>query len=113
MKNLILLLVPFFIISCVNNFDKDHKKFVVTDFSKKRVDTLIPYESKTYVGYYIKIKGKVDDSVKIQREGYYDIILSKKIDTLINGNYYGTEIVIWTFDPYKAKTGKLEIEYGL
>lgn len=35
------------------------------------------------------------------------------IDTLINGDYYGTENVIWTFDPYRATKGKLEIEYGL
>lgn len=91
----------------------DHREFVITDFSKKRVDTLIPYENKSYVAYFIKVKGNVNDTIKIQREGYYDINLYGIIDTLINGDYYGPENVIWTFDPYRATKGKLEIEYGL
>ena len=28
-------------------------------------------------------------------------------------DYYGTENIIWVFEPYKATKGKLKIEYGL
>jgi len=115
MKNKIIL-VSFGLIlafSCYDNKGSDYKKFTVTDFSKKRIDTLKPHENKSYYAYYIKVKGHVSDSVKIKRKGYYDIILSGKIDTLINGDYYGTEEIIWIFDPYKASQGKLKIEYSL
>ena len=101
------------VFSCELYTGKDHRKFTVTDFSKKRVDTLIPCDDKSYYAYYIKVKGQINDSIKIQREGYFDVILSGKVDTLINGDYYGKDTVIWTFDPYRAKKGKLEIEYAL
>ncbi len=113
MKKIIPVLAIFLLISCGTSTRKDRKKFTITDFSNIRVDTLIPYENKSYFAYIIKIKGEVDDTVKIKREGYYDVILSGTIDTLLNGDYYGTETVIWTFDPYRATKGKLEIEYSL
>ncbi len=112
MKNRILILFVL-ILSCINKQNNDYLKFTILDFSKKRTDTLIPFESKSYNSFYIKVKGFSNDSIKIQRKGYYDIILSGKIDTLINGDYYGTENIIWTFEPYKGTKGKLEIEYGL
>ena len=114
MKRIIPLLAISLIFSCEIYTSKDRRKFTVTDFSKKRVDTLIPYENKSYYAYLIKIRGEVDDSIKIQRDGYYHyIILPGKVDTLLNGDYYGTDTIIWTFNPYRATKGKLEIEYGL
>lgn len=93
--------------------EKDKKIFTITDFSKIRIDTLKPYNNKSYVGYYIKVKGNVNDSIKIQRKGYYDIILTGQLDTIINGDYYGGENVIFIFKPYLANKGKIEIEYSL
>lgn len=113
MKKIISLLAILLIFSCEIYTSKDHKKFTVTDFSKKRVDTLIPYENKSYFAYYIKVRGQINDSIKIQRKGHFDVILSGNVDTLLNGDYYGTDTIIWTFDPYRANRGKLEIEYGL
>lgn len=100
----------FVFVSC-NTQDK--KKITIIDFSKIRIDTLRPYDNKSYVGYYIKVKGNVNDSIKIQRKGYYDVILTGEIDTLINGDYYGGENVIFIFKPYLANQGKVEIEYSL
>ncbi len=114
MKKLtVICLLSLLFISCECNNCADHRKFVVTDFSKKRVDTLFPNESKTYVGYLVKVKGKTNDSIKISRKGYNDIILNGEIDTLISNDYYGTEDVIWIFNPYNATHGQLEIEYKL
>jgi len=110
MKKIKILIISFLVFASCG---KDYRKFTITDFSKKRIDTLRPYGYKSYVSYYIKIKGHTNDSIKIFRKGYYDIILSGNIDTLINGDYYGTEKVIWVFDPYNATEGELEIEYGL
>ena len=45
----------------------------MVDFSKKRIDTLIPFESKSYNSFYIKAKEFSNDGVKIQRKGYYSI----------------------------------------
>jgi len=114
MKKIIPLLAIILMFSCGTSTRQDLMKFTVTDFSNIRVDTLIPYENKSYVAHIIRIKGEVDDTVKIKREEfYYYLILPGKVDTLLNWDYYGTETVIWTFDPYRAKKGKLEIEYSL
>jgi len=110
MKNLLLILSVFCIISCKT---KDRKKITITDFSKIRIDTLKPYDNKSYVGFYIKLKGYANDSIKIQRKGYYDVILTGQLDTIINGDYYGGEDVIFVFKPYLANKGKIEIEYSL
>lgn len=105
----VLVFLGFLFISC----NKDYRKFTVTDFSKVRVDTLVPYKNKTYVSFIIKVKGFSDDTIKIKRDGYYDIKFSGEVDTLLNSDYYGTHDVICIFDPYKATEGELEIEYSL
>lgn len=114
-KVLFNFLLPILILSCDCKNCGDHRNFVVTDFSKKRVDTLIPYENKTYVGYFIKVKGNVNDTIKIQTVNYggHYTIPPGEIDTLLNADYYGTDTLIWAFDPYKATKGKLKIEYSL
>ena len=106
-------LLYFLALGCNCKNCGDHRKFTVTDFTQKRMDTLVPLEHKSYVGYFAKIKGNVNDTIQFRREGYFDINLFGEIDTLINGDYYGTEDIIWIFDPYKATEGELEIEYGL
>lgn len=111
-KPLILLVFLLFSLSNCNNH-LIRKKIVITDFSKKRIDTLEPNNLASHVGYYIKIKGHSNDSIKINLSGYNDIKLSGKIDTLMNGDYYGGEKMIFTFSPYKATKGNLEVEYGI
>lgn len=106
----ILIIIGFVFFSCNN---KDYRKFTVVDFSKKRIDTLIPYKNKTYVSFVIKVKGYTNDTVKIKRIGYFDIILSGQLDTIINYDYYGSHNIKCVFDPYKATEGKLKIEYSL
>lgn len=112
MKNKILIIL-FLIFSCARNQNKDFSRFTITDFSNKRIDTLKPLSSKSYSSFYIKVNGFSNDTIKIKRKGYHDIILSGNIDTLVNGDYYGTENIIWLFEPYKATKGELKIEYGL
>lgn len=110
MKNIKLLFIVSIFISCNT---KDRRQFIVNDFSQIRIDTLKPNKNKSYVSLYIKLNGYVNDSIKIQRKGYYDILLSGQLDTLINVDYYGNQDVIFIFNPYLANNGKLEIEYSL
>lgn len=107
---IVLSIITF--ISCIT-YQKDKRNFIVNDFSTSRIDTLKPYDNKSYTQFYIKINGYVNDSIKIQRKGYYDIILVGKLDTIINGDYYGKEEIVFVFNPFHAKEGKLEIEYSL
>lgn len=113
MRKIFSALIFSLIFCCCNKGKSDYKKITITNFSEKRVDTLTPYKDKSYVAFYLKVKGHVNDSIKIQRDGYFDIVLSGQIDTLINGDYYGDHKVIYIFNPYKATKGELEIEYSL
>ncbi|MFN0729825.1 hypothetical protein [Polaribacter gochangensis] len=108
MKKLIFIFAIVLITSC----DKqDRVKFTVTDFSKKRIDTLKPIEGKSYFGSFFKINGFVNDTIRIQP--YFGNGLVGEIDTIVRVDYYGGLNVIIEFDPYKATEGKLEIEYNL
>ena len=108
--NLIIIISILIFVSCNSN---DKRKFIISDFSTIRIDTLKPYKNKSYTGFYIKINGYVNDSIKIQRTGYYDVVLSGQLDTIINGDYYGGEDVIFIFKPHLANKGRIEIEYSL
>jgi len=48
-----------------------------------------------------------------KKPGLYDIVLNGEIDTLVNGDCYGAMGMIWIFNPYKATSGKLEVEISL
>jgi len=114
MKKTTFILILLAMVSCVV-YTKDRKKFVINDFSKVRLDTLIPNKNKSYYAYYIKVKGIVNDTIKIEMMNYggHYIIPPGEIDTLLNADYYGKDTLIWAFNPYKATKGKLEIEYAL
>jgi len=108
-KTIGLIVICWFIISCNN----DYRKFKITDYTKQRIDTLVPNNNKTYVSFVIKVKGYSNDTIKIKQVGYNDLNLIGDIGTIYRRDYYGTENVICIFDPYKATKGKLEIEYDL
>ena len=112
MKYLIIFLSFFMMTSCSLSSKKKH---IVTDFSKKIVDTITPdADCKNYSNKYFTVKGFANDTVslKINEDGT-NFYFVGKIDTLINGDYYGTFNQVFYFDPYKAKNGKLEIEFGM
>lgn len=109
----LLILILFVSLGACNSNDIDHKEFTVEDFSKKRYDTLIPYENGSYVMFYVKIKGSVNDTVKFKIDGFWDIRLQGKIDTIFQSDYYGGNKIPIMFEPYKASKGKLEVVYSL
>lgn len=111
MKRLVYLILVIVFFSCSEK--KDYKSFTITDFSKKRIDTLIPYKYKSYYVYFIKVKGFTNDTIKIKHKNSFDIKLSGKIDTIIRNDYYGTSIKTPVFDPHKATEGELQIIYSL
>ena len=86
-------------------------------FSKKRIDTLKPYDWKkkspihSYATSIVKIRGYSNDTIKFG--GIWDLTLSGKIDTIVKMDYYGTHNIICVFSPYRATKGDLEIEYSL
>jgi len=110
-KVTILLCIAFGFISCSPAIDEANITF--SDFDSSQEIELVPYEDKTYVSWVIQAKGYVHDSIKIKRDGYYDIILTGTIDTLINGDYYGKKSLKYTIDPYKAKNGSLNLSFSL
>lgn len=111
MKNYFPLICFLMFVSCKESSDQAEMK--MNSFDSVKEITLIPYDGKTYVSWVIEAKGYIDDTIKIKREGYYDINLRGEIDTLINGDYYGQQIINYTVDPYKAKSGSLIIKFSL
>ena len=86
-------------------------KFEVVDFSVSKKDSLIPYISKGYSTQIIKINGNVDDTIRIK--GFYgnSIYLTGNIDKEYYIEYYGGTPAFMSFEPYKAKKGKLKIKH--
>ena len=111
MKILFLLFTVLMIISCDQG--SDEAKIELTNFDTSKEVILIPYEGKTYVSWVIKANGSLDDTLKIKRDGYYDINLVGNVDTLINGDYYGQHPVKYVIDPYRTKNGSLTILFSL
>jgi len=110
MKKYICIVLILFLSSCVRN---DRNKLIITEFNKKIVDTLHPY-NKSYTAYNINIKGYINDSIRI---GFgpdsYSFYFVGEIDEKLIFDYYGQFERLFIFDPYKATEGRLEIKYGL
>ncbi len=111
MKCFFILIILFFSSCCYEK--NDTRTFEVLDFSKERIDTLIPLNNKSYVSYFIKVKGFSNDTILFKSNYFYDIKLSGEIDTIISGDYYGKDTIIISFKPYKAINGNLKIKYSL
>lgn len=108
MKKILFVFSLILVVSC----DKqDRVKFTIRDFSKKRIDTLMPIEGESYFRSFYKVNGFVNDTIKIYP--FIENGLIGKIDTIIRIDYYGGLNVVLEFDPYKATKGNLEIEYNL
>ena len=116
MKLLIIIMLSVFSISIFIFgygffYTKDQARLSITDFSKKRINILVPYNYKTYATSLVKVKGYTNDTIKIR--GIFSMNLSGKIDTIVSRDYYGTHNIRCIFDPYKATEGELIIEYSL
>lgn len=112
MKNkLILLIFAYTCICCSKRTDEI--TFTVTDFSQKRIDTLIPHKYTSYHTSIIKIKGFCNDTIIVKEQGSFDFKFVGNIDTIIRTDYYGIYNKIFLFEPYKCTSGKLNIEYHL
>lgn len=92
----------------------DSIKWSVSDFAKPKSITLKPYNWKTYTTINVKVKGYVNDTIKIvQGKPYYDILLLGELDTIIQMDYYGQIDRVFTFEPFRATEGKIEINISL
>lgn len=112
MKLSLLIAVCFILICCKK--EDEGKKYTITKFDKIICDTIKPKKGSTYVAKMIRVKGYADDSIFVSfGNKYYGYYLSKDIDTIITTDYYGEKDGIFIFNPYKAKKGKLEIEFDL
>lgn len=112
MRRIILIIFTLLITSC----DKDYKKLRITDFNQKKEIKLEPYKFIPYAMLNIKVKGHVNDTIKISYDlyGKSDYYISGSIDTLlVYTDYYGEGPVNFYFDPYKATKGDLIIEFKL
>jgi hypothetical protein len=112
MKLSLLISVCFIFFCCKQEYEG--KKYTITKFDKIICDTIKPKKGSTYVAKMIQVKGYADDSIFVSFGGkYYNHYLSKDIDTIIITDYYGESNGVFIFNPYKARKGKLKIEFGL
>ena len=117
----ILFNVFLIIIFCACNntntgeYKSDSVVWKITDFEEKKSIILKPDSTKTYAALVIKVLGNTEDTIKIKRDkGFYDIILSGQIDTIIRQDYYGNNISYYfEFDPYMSKNGSLQINIDM
>lgn len=95
--------------------DTVKKEYVITEFNKTITDTLYPIKNEgNYTHMYINIKGVTDDSIYVKfYEDNFSHYLKGKIDTTFSSEYYGYNKAYFTFNPYKAKKGNLNITFGI
>lgn len=109
-----LILSILFLSSCSES--NDRKEIKITDFQEKFQDSLVPND-RSYSTYYIRVRGYANDSIKIipgqEGDGTYSFYYNGNIDEELRMDYYGTYTQHFTFDPYKATEGELNIEYKL
>ncbi|MFV0158325.1 hypothetical protein OBK24_07620 [Empedobacter falsenii] len=84
-------------------------KILIDKFSTTIIDSLSPVSGKGYSIQLIKIKGSIDDSIMIKGFYGYPIYLKGTINKEFNNEYYGSSPSVIKIDPYKAKTGELQI----
>ena len=111
MRKLFFLIVPIVVITSCG---RDDEKLSITNFNESRTIKLEPYKWYPYAMINIRVKGYVDDTIKIKRGApFYDINLVGQLDTVRQMEYYGEGPVEFTFDPYRATKGNLEINIEL
>lgn len=92
--------------------NKRSNSFVITDFSRPKIDTLAPMERGIYTAALFKIEGYCNDTIKIKFNGF-ELKYSGIINDHLNLDYYGSHKVDFMFIPYRATKGKLSISYGI
>lgn len=114
MRNKNYYLFVFFVsITLLSCSRKDRVFITITDFSKTQTVVVEPYGIIPYSMANIKVKGYVNDTIKIiQGSGLFDIYLFGELDTIRKIEYYGEGPRTFIIDPYKASEGKLEMEFN-
>ncbi|MEP6260331.1 MAG: hypothetical protein ABJ092_02045 [Gillisia sp.] len=108
---LLMVLGSITLLSCSR---KDRVFITITEFSKSQTVVVEPYGVIPYSMVNIKVKGYVNDTIKIiQGPGLFDIYLYGELDTIRKIEYYGEGPRTFIIDPYKGSEGKLEIEFNL
>ena len=102
--------------SCLED-TSDQKLVTITQFDKVFVDSLTPIENRNYGGYYFKISGYANDSIRLKpgkaEDQYFWLYFKDSINFQRSIDYYGQFTTYITLDPYKATEGELKIEYRL
>lgn len=112
MKTIYISLLLFITVICVSCSDtKIVKEYKITDFNTEVTDTIFPKLNQNYTTKYIKLKGKVDDTIYIYIDSGYKRYLVGNIDTIFSADYYGRYPVLYNFNPYRASAGELELEF--
>ena len=112
----ILLIIIILTLSCCDykRMGYTTKSYEITNFNKVIIDSLIPEPNASHVVNFIKVVGFCDDTIKVHfYNEKYDVLLIGNIDTIYRDDYYGYHTIKFKFDPYKARKGKLKIEFAL
>lgn len=104
----LILFLGVFLLSC------DNMQFTrITDFTRP-TQLVLKTPGKNYATYHFRIRGTVNDTVKLGTNISAHVIpLSGAIDREFIFDFYGSsDSIVLTFDPYKAKTGHIEIAHS-
>jgi hypothetical protein len=113
-KTTVFLLLITLAFSCSKEDSADRKSFVITDFEKPILDSLVPSTHTAYSTYSIKIKGFSNDTILVyQYDKSLALRLSGQIDSTFKSPHYGNATEFFIFEPFKATKGKITVEYML
>lgn len=106
------LIICIILLSCSGSLKQT--KHSITKFDKPIIDTIIPEKGVGYTTKFIKLRGTTNDTifVSLGHDGIKNYF-SGNIDTVITGDYYGYHKAVFIFNPYKATSGNLEVEFNL
>lgn len=108
---ILLLFTGSILTSCSDS--KVFKRYKITDFDNEVTDTLFPKQEGNYTTKYIKLEGRINDSLYISFDNGYKIFFSEDIDTTIRADYYGNLPALFKLNSYRASKGELEVEFGI
>ena len=114
MKRILLIIgITTMVVACKDS-NKVSKIYKNVSLNKVITDTLIPKEDGSYTTKLIKLKGTINDSVYASfGEGYNKMYFKGNLDTIIGVDYYGAREAVFVFDPYKSKSGNLDVEFSI
>lgn len=114
-KNSLIQLILIVFLTTIYSCNNVSKSISVKEFDSIIKDTLAPKKYSSYTSYIITIKGYTNDSSYIKPCGSCNkfFISGEFINEKFIFDYYGENIKVFEFNPFKATVGELDIELSI